>query len=132
MRKHREFLFPDLTPLIDVVFLLLIFFLVTSVFKKEDLALLLNLPKTQHSTQKVEIKDINISLSNEKLAFENIVLNLGELDNKLSKIINKKKLINFRIDKEVKYEKIIQILDLLKKYELNNLALVNEKDYTHE
>ena len=35
-----------LTPLIDVVFLLLIFFLVSSVFKKEEFALL-NLPKAK-------------------------------------------------------------------------------------
>jgi biopolymer transport protein ExbD len=33
--KRREHLGLDLTPIIDVVFILLIFFIVTSVFKKE-------------------------------------------------------------------------------------------------
>jgi len=32
--KRREYISPDITPLIDIVFLLLIFFLVSSVFKK--------------------------------------------------------------------------------------------------
>ena len=37
-KRSRETLSPDLTPLIDVVFLLLIFFMVSTVFKKEELA----------------------------------------------------------------------------------------------
>lgn len=32
-----------------------------------------------------------------------------------------------RIDKKVKYEKIISVFDLLKKIELNNLSLITEE-----
>ena len=127
MRKHREFLLPDLTPLIDVVFLLLIFFLVTSVFKKEDMALLLNLPKSSYSTQEVNTKDINIFVTPEKINFENKGVSFEDLEQVLSEVIDKNKLINVRIDKEVKYQRVMNILDILKKYELTNLALVNEK-----
>ena len=127
MRKHREFLLPDLTPLIDVVFLLLIFFLVTSVFKKEDMALLLNLPKSSYSTQEVNTKDINIFVTPEKINFENKEVSFEDLEQVLSEVIDKNKLINVRIDKEVKYQRVMNILDILKKYELTNLALVNEK-----
>ena len=127
MRKHREFLLPDLTPLIDVVFLLLIFFLVTSVFKKEDMALLLNLPKSSYSTQEVNTKDINIFVTPEKINFENKEVSFEDFEQVLSEVIDKNKLINVRIDKEVKYQRVMNILDILKKYELTNLALVNEK-----
>lgn len=127
MRKHREFLLPDLTPLIDVVFLLLIFFLVTSVFKKEDMALLLNLPKSSYSTQEVNTKDINIFVTPEKINFEDKEVSFEDLEQLLFNIIDKNKLINVRIDKEVKYQRVMNILDILKKYELTNLALVNEK-----
>ena len=127
MRKHREFLLPDLTPLIDVVFLLLIFFLVTSVFKKEEMALLLNLPKSSYSTQEVNTKDINIFVTPEKINFENKEVSFEDLEQVLSEVIDKNKLINVRIDKEVKYQRVMNILDILKKYELTNLALVNEK-----
>ncbi len=127
MRKHREFLLPDLTPLIDVVFLLLIFFLVTSVFKKEDMAILLNLPTSSYSTQEVNSKEINIFVTTEKINFENEEVTFEDLEQNLSNITDKKKLINVRIDKEVKYQRVMNILDILKKYELTNLALVNEK-----
>ena len=127
MRKHREFLLPDLTPLIDVVFLLLIYFLVTSVFKKEDMALLLNLPKSSYSTQEINTKDINIFVTPEKINFENKEVSFEDLEQVLSEVIDKNKLINVRIDKEVKYQRVMNILDILKKYELTNLALVNEK-----
>ena len=93
MRKHREFLLPDLTPLIDVVFLLLIFFLVTSVFKKEDMALLLNLPKSSYSTQEVNTKDINIFVTPEKINFENKEVSFEDLEQVLSEVIDKNKLI---------------------------------------
>lgn len=128
MRKHREFIFPDLTPLIDVVFLLLIFFLVSSVFKKEDVALLLNLPASKYAEEKVNTKDVNIYLTTKKVAYEKEELSYESLDYELSKIENKKRLINFRIDKEVKYQRIVKYMDLLKKHELSNLVLVNERE----
>jgi biopolymer transport protein ExbD len=127
MRRKKEFFSPDLTPLIDVVFLLLIFFLVTSVFKQEDKALLLNLPIGENMTSKVELKDVDISLSKDALAFERKIINFEELDTILNKIKERKKLINIRIDKEVKYDRIVKVLDLLKKYHLSNIALVNKE-----
>ena len=39
MKKRYEYLSPDLTPLIDVVFILLIFFIVTSSFKEDKFVL---------------------------------------------------------------------------------------------
>ncbi|MEG2588023.1 MAG: biopolymer transporter ExbD, partial [Cetobacterium sp.] len=44
-RKKREMIFPDLTPLIDVVFLLLIFFMVVTSFDKYS-GMNINLPKS--------------------------------------------------------------------------------------
>lgn len=128
MRRKKEFFTPDLTPLIDVVFLLLIFFLVTSVFKKEDMALLLNLPTSKTSTEVVMEKDLDILLSKDKVAFEKEILTFELLDEKLSKITDKKQAINVRIDKEVQYQRIVKILDIFKKYSLTNIALVNQKE----
>jgi len=127
MRK-REILTPDLTPLIDVVFILLIFFIVSSVFKKEELALFLTLPKSEAREIEIEIKQISIELSNTQLAIGGKVINIEELEKKLQKIIKKDKAIIVRIDQDVQYRRIVIILDLLQKYSLNNLALVtNEK-----
>ena len=55
--KKRELISMDLTPLIDVMFLLLIFFIVASEFKKNESILNLSLPNSA-STQKVVEKKI--------------------------------------------------------------------------
>ena len=125
--KRRESLSPDITPLIDVVFILLIFFIVTSVFKKEELALLLNLPNSHAQALEARKENITIELSEDKLALKGKEVTLNELEGRLSHIIDKKRAIIVRIDEEVKYKKIVKILDLLQKYELNNLDLVTKK-----
>jgi biopolymer transport protein ExbD len=123
--KRREQLTPDMTPLIDVVFLLLIFFLVSTVFKKEELALLLNLPSSQASTEITEKEKISIELSQTALALKGETVTFEALDDALSQVSDKKRPVTVRIDKEVRYERIIKLLDILKRYELNNLALIN-------
>ena len=126
--KQREALAPNLTPLIDVVFILLIFFIVTSVFKKEELALLLNLPDSHAQTLEVEKENINIELSEKKLAFKGKEITITLLEETLKNITDKKRAVIVRIDEEVMYKKIVGVLDLLQKYELNNLALVTKKE----
>ena len=73
-RRHkREAISMDLTPLIDIVFLLLIFFLVTSSFKKEQLALLLKLPKAEQGAgteKKTEQLTIELSDTDIETAIE--------------------------------------------------------------
>ena len=125
--KRREALSPDMTPLIDVVFILLIFFIVTSVFKKEELALILNLPDSQSQVLEVEKKSINIELSKEKLAFGGKEITIDLLEDEFKKVIDNKKAIILRIDEEVKYKRVIKVLDLLQKFNLNNLSLVTKK-----
>ena len=128
MVKRREALTPDLTPLIDVVFILLIFFIVSSVFKKEELALMLNLPASSAKEAKVELKQISIELSSTKLAYLGKEISFDKLDDKLSKITKKDKPVIVRIDKSVPYERVVKILDILQKYSLNNLALITKED----
>ena len=126
MRKRRELLSPDITPLIDIVFILLIFFIVSSVFKKEELALSLNLPSSQAKEHNVEIKQLNIELGDSSLAYLGKELTFIQLDIKLSNVTRKDKPVIVRIDKDVKYERVIKVLDILQKYSLNNLALVTQ------
>jgi biopolymer transport protein ExbD len=127
MRKKREPLTPELTPLIDVVFILLIFFIVSSVFKKEELALKLDLPSSSAKEHEVEPKQLSIELSPTSLAYLGKVITVKELDIKLAGVVKKDKPVIVRIDKSVKYERIVQVLDLLQKYSLTNLALVTEE-----
>jgi biopolymer transport protein ExbD len=126
-RNRREYLVPDLTPLIDVVFLLLIFFMVSSVFKKEELALLLTLPKTeQGKSQTTQKTVVTIEIDENKIAYEGKKLTLTELKESIIPL-SKKTLINLRVDGTVRYERLVEILDLLQKNKLENLSLITVK-----
>jgi len=125
--KRRETLGIDLTPLIDVVFILLIFFIVSSVFKKEELALILDLPSSHAKEVEVDVKQVAIELSMTKLAYKGKIVTIDELDLILEEVEDKKQSVIFRIDKKVSYERVVEILDLLQKYNLNNLALITEE-----
>lgn len=124
--KKREILTPDITPLIDVVFILLIFFIVSSVFKKDELALVLNLPTS--SAQEIELKqkEIIIELASDKLALYGKESTIESLEEEIAKIEDKERNIIFRIDKEVKYEKIIEVLEVLQKHQLFNISLITD------
>lgn len=81
--KRREHLGLDLTPIIDVVFILLIFFLVTSVFKKEELALMLDLPSSNAKEMQIKQEQIFIELSVNKLAIKGIEVSFESLEDNL-------------------------------------------------
>ncbi len=125
--KKRETIAPDLTPLIDVLFILLIFFLVTSVFKKEELALILDLPSSNAKELMIEKKEVSIEIGIEQMAIFGKKVTINQLNFELHKIKDKKSDIIIRIDKNVKYEKIVKVFNLLQKYELNNLFLVTKR-----
>ncbi len=128
MKNKRELLTPDITPLIDIVFILLIFFIVSSVFKKEELALNLTLPNSSAKELEVEIKQLNIELSTNTLAYLGKEMTFTQFDTKLSNIIKRDKPVIVRIDKDVTYERIVKVLDILQKYDLNNLNLVTTEE----
>lgn len=58
-RREKEDLTVDLTPLIDVVFLLLIFFMVSTTFTKEN-HLTIDLPEASGEVAKTDVKQIEI------------------------------------------------------------------------
>ncbi|MBP9615908.1 MAG: biopolymer transporter ExbD [Aliarcobacter sp.] len=126
--KRRESLGLDLTPVIDVVFILLIFFIVTSVFKKEELALMLDLPTSNAKEMEIQKEQVFIELSQDKLAIKGIEVSFESLEGNLKAIKDKEKPVIVRIDKKVEYQRVVKVLDLLQKYNLSNLALVTNED----
>ena len=128
MRKHRETLTPDITPLIDIVFILLIFFIVSSVFKKEELALNLQLPNASAQELEIELKQINIELSENSLAYLGKEISFSAFDFELSNYPKRDKPVIVRIDKDVKYSRVVKVLDILQKYSFDNLSLVTSQE----
>jgi biopolymer transport protein ExbD len=126
-RNRREPLAPDLTPLIDMVFLLLIFFLVTSVFKKDELALLLKLPQaTQGQGDQKKMDNLTIELSDTAVAINGKEASMEDLPTWFKKT-EAKTLVNLRVDGGVRYERLVKVLDLLREHKLDNISLITEK-----
>lgn len=130
--KRRETLGLDLTPVIDVVFILLIFFIVSSVFKKDELALILDLPSSSAKEMQIDKNQVFIELSAEKLAIKGIEVSFDSLEDNLKAIEDKNKSVIVRIDKKVEYQRVVRVLDLLQKYNLTNLALVTNEENKKE
>tara|TARA_B100000925_G_scaffold291208_1_gene278477 strand:+ start:9969 stop:10361 length:393 start_codon:yes stop_codon:yes gene_type:complete len=128
-KRSREASTIDLTPLIDVVFLLLIFFMVSTVFKKEELALILNLPSGETTESKSNNnKNLQVEITKSEIALNGKKISLNDFSNSLANTKNKKVPVVLRIDESVEYKKVVKIIDLLKKYKLENLNLITEKE----
>lgn len=128
MKRRRETLQADLTPLIDVVFLLLIFFLVTSAFKKEELNLMLKLPVAEQGQGQTEQQEnITIELTNEKIIVNGSDATFVDIPQMVEKY-DSDTLVDIRADQDLKYKRLIKLLDLLQAAKLDNISLVTEKD----
>lgn len=127
-RKKREFITPDLTPLIDVVFLLLIFFLVSSVFKKDQSILEINLPVAESSgaSKKRKEKEINIEISKDALALNGKKVEITKLFDEI-KNFDKKVMVNIKADEASTYKSLVSVLDILQRQKKENISLITDK-----
>ena len=128
MAKRTRRIRPDMTPLIDCVFLLLVFFLVTSVFKQDESVLKLILPETQSEVKRDTPEGLYIELSETELAFNGQRGTPDELREKAASVQNKKSPVAIKIDKGTTYERIAVILDILQAQKLYNIQLINEME----
>ncbi len=126
-RKSREYLSLDLTPLIDVVFILLIFFIITSSFKKDKYTLNLELPNSKSAAKIISKKEISLELNEKNLVYMNKIVSFNKLQTLLINIQDKKQSIMINIDKKVPYQRVIKLLDLLQKNNLNNISFITSK-----
>ncbi len=127
-RNRREAISMDLTPLIDMVFLLLVFFLVTSTFKKDELALLLKLPKSEQGAGNEQKQNhLTIELSNDDIAVNGKKSSVEELPSTFQGT-TPETLVNLRVDGDVRYQRLVKVLDLLQIHKLENISLITDKE----
>jgi biopolymer transport protein ExbD len=105
----------DLTPLIDVVFLLLIFFMVSTVFVDFDRRMDLNLPSSKSSILDEASKSLEIEMTADKQIFLNgNKISMVELESSLEKIeTEKRKTALIRADKNLPYGDVIKVMGIL-------------------
>jgi len=121
----------NITPLIDVLFILIIFFTVSSTFLEQP-GIELKLPDAEssqtHTAQKVIIyvnKDETIYLNDEQVNLEILV---GYVQAKLAE--QKDKSVVLRADTEVDHGVVIKIMDLLRKKGIYKIIISTDKPLT--
>ena len=129
-RKERYEVKVPLTSLIDIVFLLLIYFLLTTNFMVDE-GIKIKLPQARASAPQTE-KTITVYVDREGRSFlENQEVSHGDLFTKLqSKIGGRKdKLVVIRADRAVILNKAVKVMDIAKAAGAGRLCLATEKDF---
>ncbi len=113
----------NLTPLIDIVFLLLIFFMVSTTFV-ESSGIKVDLPAadTKASTQKLEKLEISIR-SDDSIYLGEKVVTLESLQNLLNAEPEKERTLILRADKVVTHGLVVQVMDVATKSGFKKLAV---------
>ena len=124
-KKKRALLTPDLTPLIDVVFLLLIFFIVSSTFNKYG-SIKVELPTSTIESVKEENEALEIIIDKDNRYFINYKedkkreVTFEELDSYLTSGVKR---VAITGDKNLKYQNIIDVVSKVKNHGIENLGI---------
>lgn len=124
MRKYKRKTFNnaiEITPLIDLVFLLLIFFLVATTTTNIK-AIKVNIPKAETGSKIKTNKIVIVVDKSNKIYIDNKKYTLNQLQEYLKTLKN---IDVFQIngDKNSSYDTIIKIMDLIRKNGFNKITL---------
>lgn len=128
IRPKRVSLSLDMAPLIDVVFQLLIFFMLSSSFFNP--ALKLNLPKAVEQDRR-EPERIVVSVNRAGNIFVNSTpVLMTELKAQLEKKLfsDREKAIHLRGDKEMPYRLFVQVMDMARQAGARHINIVHESE----
>jgi biopolymer transport protein ExbD len=121
----------QLAPMIDIVFLLLIFFIVTWQFTRSETELSVSVPTAEEGAdpqrQRGEIV-INI-LGDNTIRVEGITVGLPQLQQKLSLIAqqHKNQPVRIRGDGAVAYQRIVEVIDTCQKAGIWNISFATQR-----
>ena len=121
-RKKRKIMALDLTPLIDVVFLLLIFFMVSTTFNKYG-KIDIELPSSTVVNQTKDSK-IEIVIDKNEKYFAIVDGKTLEIDiNNLGELLAGVKEVSITGDKNLKYQVVMDAITKVKKQGVENLGI---------
>ncbi len=116
----------EMTPLIDVVFLLIIFFMVSTVFVDFSRRMDINLPSSKSSIIDEKPKTLEIEMSKDKKIFlagkPVTLLGLEQTLRKLD-VKGKKQTAIIKADKVLPYGEVIQVMGLLQKAGIPDISV---------
>ncbi|WP_407426285.1 ExbD/TolR family protein [Treponema sp.] len=127
LHHHEEELSINITSMIDVIFILLIFFMVSTQFKKASLPL--ELPKTEESTESAEDNSTKVLAVNaDKMELDGKIITIEELEPALKKMYaeNPELALSLECERSVDFEHIVQILTKIQNAGISRIGIVHE------
>ena len=118
----------NILPMIDIIFVILSFFIVSSLYLVKLETIPVNLPSAETSSQEKDSTIIiTLNLDN-KVFIDDKFIDVSILDDEVrTKLrISKNKKVVLRADKGIKYGKVISILDVLRKIENIKIGVSTE------
>jgi biopolymer transport protein ExbD len=136
-KKKRIGVRVDMTPMVDVAFLLLIFFMVTTVFRR-PLAMEINMPEPDVKVEVPESNVMSIFIDRDETMFFKIgkseltPITWPELEPtfKANAEVNPNLIILVKIHREARYEPMVDMMDTLEDANMQRFSLIpmNETD----
>lgn len=132
-RSRRESTFLDLTPMVDVVFQLVLFLLLTTTFKKPDAAPGAKAPAIQvdlpHASAKAIVSsktDLNVWVANnDQIYLDDQPMSLADLRRQFRKSAAKddSTLVIIKADKTVAHGRVVAVMDAARAEGLSRMAI---------
>lgn len=123
-KKEKNFVSINITSLIDVVFMLVIFFMLSSSFNKSSIPI--SLPSSENSIQSSDTESIRVTISKEKIIFLNdsitSIKNLSSESQKLLTSLGTKNAMLYS-DENVSLGFMISVIDELTKSGIENVSV---------
>lgn len=120
---------PNITPLIDIVFLLLVFFMLTSHFVQDDV-LNIQLPETESGEQLDEKKSIEIVINAEgQWLYQDRIVSADDLYLALQEDLSERedKRVRIRGDKSSDLDSAVTLLDVARRAGATGVDIVTER-----
>jgi biopolymer transport protein ExbD len=118
-----------LVPLMDVVFAILTFFIMSTLYLTKSEGLIVNLPKASQSQQQQQTR-INITvLPNGTLALNKNITPLDQLETNIRSLMlaTQQTIVIINADKAVEHGNVVAVLDQVKKIDGIKIAIATKK-----
>ena len=124
-KKRRDAITPDITPLVDVVFLLLIFFMLSTTFVVSP-GIRIDLPQAQAEPMRSERRDLRVKIAAEGVLYvEDQRLSLEDLGERLrgAARTSQDTLVVIEADENTAHKYVVEVMDRAKSAGLSRLAI---------
>lgn len=121
----------QLAPMIDIVFLLLIFFIVTWQFSRSETEMKISVPSSQEGADpKRVLGEIIVNVrANGEVVVEGQVMSQAQLKQKLSAIAkqHQNQPVRLRGDSKAEYQTIVEVIDTCQKAGIWNISFATQR-----